>query len=225
MNKIKACIFDLDGVIVDTAKYHFKVWRRLANELGFDFTEEDNEKLKGVSRVESLNLILHWGRVEKTEEEKVILAEQKNNWYREYIERMSPDEILPGVLSFLKSVKKKHLKIVLGSASKNSPLILERTGITHFFDAVIDGNSTTKSKPDPEVFLMGAAAVETLPKHCIVFEDAEKGVDAALQGGFYTVGVGSPDALDHAHIIIPGFEHIDYEEILEALGASVGVLK
>ncbi len=226
MNKIKACIFDLDGVIVDTAKYHFKAWRRLANELGFDFSEEDNEKLKGVSRMESLNLILEWGGKTIEEEQKEILAQQKNDWYLEFIEKMSSDEILPGVHRFIKRLKKKQVKIVLGSASKNARFILEKIGLLPFFDVVIDGNKTTKSKPDPEVFLQGAEAMELLPKHCIVFEDAEKGIEAALKGGFYTVGVGTNnDALEDAHIIIPSFEYIDYEEVLDALGAAAGSLK
>jgi beta-phosphoglucomutase len=226
MNKIKACIFDLDGVIVDTAKYHFKAWRRLANELGFDFSEEDNEKLKGVSRVESLNLILEWGGKTVEEDQKAILAQQKNDWYLEFIEKMSPDEILPGVYRFIKRLKKKQVKVVLGSASKNAGFILEKIGLLPLFDVVIDGNKTTKSKPDPEVFLKGAEAVELLPKHCIVFEDAEKGIESALNGGFYTVGVGTNnDALEDAHIIIPSFEYIDYEEVLDALGAAAGSLK
>jgi beta-phosphoglucomutase len=225
MNKIETCIFDLDGVICDTAKYHFKAWRQLANELGFDFTEEDNEKLKGVSRVESLNLILKWGNiVENDEEVKAAYAEKKNNWYLEYILRMTPEEILPGVKNFLNELKSKGVKIVLGSASKNSRLILDKIALTSYFDAIIDGNSTTKSKPDPEVFLLGAAAVGSKPNKCIVFEDAEKGVEAALEGGFYAVGVGHPDVLDEAHIVIPSFEYIDFVDILDALGASVGTL-
>lgn len=225
MNKIETCIFDLDGVICDTAKYHFRAWRQLANELGFDFTEEDNEKLKGVSRVESLNLILKWGNiVENDEEVKAAYAEKKNNWYLEYILRMTPEEILPGIERFLKELKTKGVKIVLGSASKNSRLILDKINLTHYFDAIIDGNSTTKSKPDPEVFLLGAAAVGSKPNQCIVFEDAEKGIDAAIEGGFYAVGVGHPDVLDEAHIVIPSFEYIDFVDILDALGSSVGAL-
>ena len=225
MNKIEACIFDLDGVICDTAKYHFKAWRQLANELGFDFTEEDNEKLKGVSRVESLNLILKWGNVvENDDEVKAVYAEKKNNWYLEFIVRMTPDEILPGMTNLLNDLKSKGVKIVLGSASKNSKLILEKIGLTHYFDAIIDGTSTTKSKPDPEVFLLGAAAVGSTPNKCIVFEDAEKGIEAALVGGFYAVGVGHPDVLDEAHIVIPSFEYIDYVDILDALKSSAGVL-
>ena len=225
MNKIETCIFDLDGVICDTAKYHFKAWRRLANELGFDFTEEDNEKLKGVSRVESLNLILKWGNiVENDEEVKALYAEKKNNWYLEFILRMTPDEILPGVKAFLDELKAKNVKIVLGSASKNSKTILDKIQLTHYFDAIIDGNSTTKSKPDPEVFNLGAEAVGSKAKNCVVFEDAEKGVEAALDGGFYTVGVGHPDVLDEAHIVIPGFEYIEFAEVLDALRSSVGTM-
>jgi beta-phosphoglucomutase len=226
MKQIKACIFDLDGVIVDTAKYHFKAWRRLANELGFDFTEEENEQLKGVSRVESLNLILKWGKKEENDEEvKTAMADKKNAWYLEYIERMTADEILPGAEAFLRDAKSKNIKIVLGSASKNSRLILERIGIIHLFDAIMDGNSTTKSKPDPEVFLMGAQAVGLDPKECIVFEDAEKGIESALAGGFYTVGVGNADVLDEAHIVIPGFEYIEYSEVLEALTSTISTSK
>ncbi|MBL7815838.1 MAG: beta-phosphoglucomutase [Saprospiraceae bacterium] len=223
MNKIETCIFDLDGVICDTAKYHFRAWRRLANELGFDFTEEENEQLKGVSRIESLKLILHWGGMTENDEEVLAAyAEKKNNWYLEYIDRMTPDERLVGVTAFLDELKAKGIKIVLGSASKNSKVILERIQLTHYFDAIIDGNSTSKSKPDPEVFLLGAAEVGSRPKNCIVFEDAEKGIEAALKGGFYAVGVGQPDVLDEAHIVIPSFEYLEFEDVLDALSSSVG---
>jgi beta-phosphoglucomutase len=226
MNKIKGCIFDLDGVICDTAKYHFKAWRRLANELGFDFTEEDNEKLKGVSRTQSLRLILDWGNIEENDEEVLnSMADKKNAWYLEYINRMSPDEILVGVKPFLDRLKKKGVKIVLGSASKNAAIILDKIELTSYFDAIIDGTKTTRSKPDPEVFLLGAEAIGAKPTECIVFEDAEKGVEAALEGNFYTVGVGDHNVLDEAHIVIPSFEYIDFEEICDALASSAGSLK
>jgi beta-phosphoglucomutase len=221
MKSIKACIFDLDGVLVDTAKYHFKAWKKLANELGFDFSEEENEQLKGVSRTQSLELILHWGGVEKSEEEKLMLADQKNECYLEFIERMNPDEVLPGVLIFLNELKEKKIKIGLGSASKNAKIILERVNLIHYFDNIVDGNDTAKSKPDPEVFLLGAANLELNPNQIIVFEDAEKGVNAALDGGFLTVGVGDSNVLENAHIVIPSFEHIEYKEILETLKSSV----
>lgn len=225
MNKIEACIFDLDGVICDTAKYHFKAWQRLANELSFDFTEEENEQLKGVSRVESLNLILKWGGKDIQDlEEKEMLAAQKNDWYLEYIQHMTPKETLKGVEKFLIDLQKRGIKIGLGSASKNSRMILDRIGLTHYFEVIIDGNSTTKSKPHPEVFLLGAEQLGVLPKNAIVFEDAEKGIEAALNGGFYAVGIGKALSLDDAHIVIDGFEYIDIEEIQEALTASVGVI-
>ena len=175
MNKIEACIFDLDGVICDTAKYHFKAWQRLANSLGFDFTEAENEQLKGVSRVESLNLILKWGGKDIHDaEEKAILAAQKNDWYLEYIQHMTPKETLGGVEKFLKDLQKRGIKIALGSASKNARMILDRIGLTHYFEAIIDGNSTSKSKPHPEVFLLGAEQLGVLPKNTIVFEHDEK---------------------------------------------------
>ncbi len=225
MNKIEACIFDLDGVICDTAKYHFKAWQRLANSLGFDFTEAENEQLKGVSRVESLNLILNWGGKDIHDaEEKAILAEQKNDWYLEYIQHMTPKETLAGVEKFLKDLQKRGIKIALGSASKNSRMILDRIGLTHYFEVIIDGNSTSKSKPHPEVFLLGAEQLGVLPKNTIVFEDAEKGIEAALNGGFYAVGIGKALSLDDAHIVIAGFEYIDLDEICEALEASVGAI-
>jgi len=156
MSTIKACIFDLDGVIVDTAVYHYKAWKRLANELGFDLTEQQNEKLKGVSRVRSLELILQWGGVTKTAAEQEELAARKNEWYVEMINRMTPDEILPGAKEFLIACREAGLKTALGSASKNSGTILDKVGIAGLFDAVIDGNKVSKPKPDPEVFLQGA---------------------------------------------------------------------
>jgi beta-phosphoglucomutase len=171
-------------------------------------------------------LILKWGKKEENDEEvKLAMADKKNAWYLEFIERMTADEILPGAEAFIRDAKSKNIKIVLGSASKNSRLILERIGIIHLFDAIMDGNSTTKSKPDPEVFLMGAQAVGLEPKECIVFEDAEKGIEAALTGGFYTVGVGNADVLDEAHIVIPGFEYIEYSEVLEALTSTISTSK
>src|SRR5476651_1279982 len=195
MSTIKACIFDLDGVIVDTAVYHYKAWKRLANELGFDFTEEDNEKLKGVSRVRSLELILQWGGVTKTKAEKEELAARKNDWYVEMISHMTPAEILPGAKEFLITCRAAGLKTALGSASKNSMTILDKIDITGLFDAIIDGNKVSKPKPDPEVFLKGAEALNIAPADCVVFEDAIAGVEAAINGCMKVVGIGSPKVL------------------------------
>lgn len=204
MSQIRACIFDLDGVIVDTAVYHYRAWKRLANELGFDFTEEDNEKLKGISRVQSLELILGWGGVEKTPAEKLELATRKNTWYVEMIQEMTPEEILPGAKEFLEEVKARGLKSALGSASKNSGLILERTGLLPLFDVIVDGNVVSASKPDPEVFLKGAEAMQVPPQQCVVFEDAVAGVEAARAGGMKVVGIGSPDVLGNADAVVSG---------------------
>lgn len=208
--KIQACLFDLDGVIVDTAKYHYQAWRRLANSLGFDFSEEENEQLKGVSRVRSLEIILEMGGVQKTEAEREALAAQKNEWYLEFINEMTPAEILPGVVNFLDDLRERGMRIGLGSASKNAPRILERIELTPYFEAIIDGNKTTRSKPDPEVFLKGAKELDARPQNCVVFEDAPKGIDAALNGGFYAIGVGEPQNLGHAHLVIAGFEGLNH---------------
>lgn len=213
MNKIKACIFDLDGVIVDTAVYHYKAWKRLANELGFDFTEEDNEKLKGVSRVASLNLILQWGGLTKTDAEKEELATRKNNWYVEMISKMTPDEVLPGAKDFVESCKRAGIKTALGSASKNSGTILEKVGIAHLFDVVIDGNKVSKPKPDPEVFLKGAEELGVAPEKCVVFEDATAGVEAAINGRMKVVGIGSREVLGKANLVISGLDKMSIEKL------------
>ncbi len=195
MNNIKACIFDLDGVIVDTAVYHYKAWRRLANELGFDISEEQNENLKGVSRMRSLELILQWGGITKTKAEQVVLATKKNGWYIEMISHMTPAEILPGAKEFLETCRAAGLKTALGSASKNSTTILDKINLAYLFDAVIDGNHVSKPKPDPEVFLKGAEALHIAPADCVVFEDAIAGIEAAINGGMKSVGIGSPKVL------------------------------
>lgn len=210
---IKACLFDLDGVIVDTAKYHYIAWKELANELGFEFTEEHNERLKGVSRMASLEILLEIGGITLSEERKLELAHQKNERYVSYIVKMQPDEILPGVEDFLKELKAAGIKTALGSASKNAPVILERLELTNYFDAIIDGNSVSNAKPDPEVFLKGAEEVGVQPSECVVFEDAAAGVEAALNGGMKCVGIGSPENLGKAHMVVPGFENFGLKNL------------
>lgn len=216
MSNIKACIFDLDGVIVDTAAYHFKAWKKLANQLGFDFTGEDNEKLKGISRTQSLELILSWGGIVKTEEQKLELATLKNSWYVQMIDKMQPDEILPGALNFLHSVRNAGYKTALGSASKNSIKILEKVNLIQLFDAIVDGNVVTASKPNPEVFLKGAEILGTDPAACVVFEDAIAGVEAALAGGMKVIGIGSAGTLVGADLVVSGLHEMNLE-ILEKL--------
>ncbi len=210
---VKACIFDLDGVIVDTAVYHFKSWKRLADELGINFTLHDNERLKGVSRMRSLEIILEIGHVTKTEAEQEELAARKNEWYTEMIGKMKPEEVLPGAREFLELVRKAGIKTALGSASKNSGIILEKTNLTPYFDAIIDGNHVTKAKPDPEVFLKGAEALQTQPIDCVVFEDAIAGVEAALAGGMKVVGIGSPEILNKANLVVSGLNKMNLEKL------------
>lgn len=215
MNTIQACIFDLDGVIVDTAVYHYKAWKRLANELGFDFTEHDNEKLKGVSRMASLNLILQWGGLIKTDAEKEELAARKNAWYVDMINRMTPAELLPGAKEFVESCRAAGIKTALGSASKNSGTILGKVGIDHLFDVVIDGNKVSKPKPDPEVFLKGAEELHIRPANCVVFEDAIAGIEAAINGGMRSVGIGSPEILRKANLVVSGLDKLNIEKLKE----------
>ncbi|MGV6945743.1 beta-phosphoglucomutase [Sphingobacterium kyonggiense] len=195
-----AYIFDLDGVLVDTAVFHYQAWKRLANSLGFDFSEEQNEQLKGVSRIESLNKILSWGSVEKSIVEKEQLAQLKNEWYLELVAKMTPEDVLPGALSFLKAAKKAGKLISLGSASKNAPLILEKTGITAYFDTIVDGNEVSLSKPNPEVFLCAARKLNVAAEACVVFEDAPAGVEAARAGGMAVVGISLDGGLQHVDL-------------------------
>lgn len=213
MNNIQACLFDLDGVIVDTAVYHYKAWKRLANELGFDFTEEQNELLKGVSRVRSLEIILEIGGITKTDAEKEELATRKNTWYVDMINQMRPDEILPGAREFVQSCRDTGIKTALGSASKNSRTILEKINMVNLFDAIIDGNKVNKAKPDPEVFLKGAEAVGVAPSACVVFEDAIAGVEAAINGGMKVVGIGSPSVLKEANLVVNGLSEMSLERL------------
>lgn len=213
MNKIKGYIFDLDGVIVDTAKYHYNSWRKLANKLGFDITEEQNENLKGVSRKESLEYILSIGEISFSDKEKTKLAELKNSWYVESISNMDDSELLPGALNLLNDIKSRKLGISLGSASKNSVRILKSTGIYDMFDAIIDGTKTTESKPHPQVFLMGAEALKLKPEECVVFEDSINGVKSANTGGFISIGVGNEDTLNEADFVLPNLDGSTVERI------------
>ena len=183
----------------------------MAAELGFDFTEQENERLKGVSRMRSLNILLEIGKISKSEDEKLQLAENKNKRYLEYVHQMTEEEILPGVSRFLDDLRSNGMLIALGSASKNAPLILDRIHLSGKFDVIVDGNSVSKAKPDPEVFLRCVELLKVEPKECLVFEDAQAGIDAAHNGGMNVIGVGSPDNLSYADYIIPGFKKMDFE--------------
>ncbi len=199
---IKACIFDLDGVIVDTAHYHFLAWRRLAKELNIDLTEKENERLKGVSRMHSLEIILGLGGISMSEHEKENLANKKNSWFVDYLERMAPEEIFPGVKTLLSELRSKGIKISLASSSKNAKTVIQLLHIQNEFDTVVDGTMITHSKPHPEIFLLAASRLAVDPKDCVVFEDAEAGVEAALAAGMKCVGVGAADQLGKADMVI-----------------------
>ncbi|WP_320053468.1 beta-phosphoglucomutase [uncultured Acetobacteroides sp.] len=214
MREIKACIFDLDGVIVDTAKYHYLAWKRLAEMLGFEFTQKDNERLKGVSRVRSLEILLEVGGVTATPEQKEVWAHDKNEWYVDYITKMGADEILPGVVSFLAELRQHGVKTAIGSASKNANLILTRLGLMDNFDVIIDGNKVSSAKPDPEVFFAAVTALGVSPEHSVVFEDAEAGIEAAKAGGMFAIGIGSEQVLAKADVVIGGLSDLNYEKFM-----------
>lgn len=207
---IRGFLFDLDGVLVDTAQYHFLAWQRMAAELGIHFGEAENEQLKGVSRAESLNRILAWGRKTLSDAEKQHWMTLKNDWYLELVRGMPADDYLPGAHEFLRASRAAGIKVALGSASKNAPLILERLGWIPLFDAMVDGNVVTASKPDPEVFLEGARRLGLKPEECAVFEDSEAGVEAARRGGMKVVGIGH--GLD-ADLLVSGLDQLTPEQV------------
>jgi len=214
MMRTAACIFDLDGVIVDTARYHFLAWKRLTDQLGIHFTEEDNERLKGVSRMASLEIILGIGNRKVNERQKLEYATLKNSWYIDYISKMTPNEVLPGCLTFIEELKNANVRVAIGSASKNTPMILEKIGIRDLFDAVADGNIVREAKPNPEVFIKAAEMVGIKPGKCVVFEDAVAGVQAALNAGMMCIGVGSPKILRKAHFVVPGLNEMNLAKLI-----------
>jgi len=199
---IKAAIFDLDGVIIDTAHYHYIAWKRLASEFGIILTPAHNELLKGVSRIRSLEIILALGNIELPEEQKEQLAEKKNKWFVEYIESIRPEEIFPGVTELIRSLRNRNIKVGLASSSKNAPRVIELLGIGRDFDTLVDGTMITHSKPDPEIFLLAAHKLGVAASDAVVFEDAEAGVEAALAAGMKCVGVGSSEQLGKANKVI-----------------------
>lgn len=203
---VKGVIFDLDGVIVDTAKYHFIAWKDTAAKLGYDFTEEDNEKLKGVSRVQSLEMILKLAGKQISQKEKDELLIEKNEDYLKLISDMNRSEILPGIEDFLNYLKRTNIPFSLGSASKNAKLILRTLDLLSFFDAIVDGNDVSKAKPDPEVFLVAADKLGLEPENCMVVEDAIAGVEAANRAKMLSIGIGDSSSLGHADYVLKSTE-------------------
>jgi len=218
---IKGCIFNLDGVLVDTAKYHYIAWRRLANQLDFDFSPEQHETLRGLSRMASLERVLEWGgNIYMTEAEKLHWGDVKNNWYVSMVLHMTPDEVLPGVLDFLAEVRESGCTVALSSASRSARDVLRATALSPYFDAVVDGNQSRKPKPNPESFLMAADALRLPPQECLVFEDSAPGTVAGIMGRFHVVGIGRPEYLPKAHCVIPGFEGQSFGHLLEKMALA-----
>lgn len=214
---IQAFIFDLDGVLTDTAEYHFLAWQQLATQLGIDFSRADNELLKGVDRMGSLELILQLGQKQLSQDEKLKLAEQKNLEYLKLVETMSPADLFPGVLPLFSSLKAAGVKTALASASKNAALVLQKLGIPALFDYVADSNLIKNGKPDPEIFLTCAQALAVTPERCIGVEDAPAGVTAIKAAGMYALGIGEAQALTQADRVIPAVSAIDQPLLTQLL--------
>ncbi len=213
MSIIKGVIFDLDGVIVDTAKFHFLAWRKLANDIGIDFTETQNEELKGVSRIRSLEKILAWGNTSLSKEEFNAKMAVKNENYLSYITNMTSEDILPGVSGVIDFLTDNNIPIALGSASKNARPILEKTALIGKFQAIVDGNDVSTAKPDPEVFISAANKIDIPQENCLVFEDSVAGVQAANKAGMLSIGIGDKKVLHEADHVFSSFEEIEIEFI------------
>lgn len=205
---MKAFIFDLDGVIVSTDGLHYRAWKALADEEGIYFDEKINDRLRGVSRMASLEIILERATRSYTEDEKVAMAEKKNSVYRELLKVLTPADCLEGVRETLAALRAKGYKLAIGSSSKNTRTILEKIGYGNYFDAISDGNNIKNSKPDPEVFLKAAEYLGLAPEDCYVVEDAEAGIEAALAGGFTAIGVGGAAAYEKTQISLSRFSQL-----------------
>ena len=212
---IKGMIFDLDGVIVSTDDCHYLAWKRMADEEGIYFDREINERLRGVSRMDSLQIILERAAKPYTQTEKEAMAARKNDYYVALIQELTPADILPGAAETLAALRQKGVKMAIGSSSRNTPVILERIGLSTAFDAVADGNQITRSKPDPEVFLLAARLLGLAPAECLVVEDADAGVEAALAGGMKALGVGSAAVNTQATYRAENLARVDWDEVLQ----------
>lgn len=207
----KAVIFDLDGVLCDTAKYHYEAWNELAQKLGFVFTINDNERLKGVSRMQSLEILLEIGNIKIDDEQKEKYAEEKNKRYVEFISKMPETDLFSGVREFINFLKSKGIKSAIGSASKNTPIILDRLKIADLFDVISDGNSITNAKPDPEVFINAANLLNVKYEDCVVIEDSVAGIEAANNCGMFSIGIGNARVLSSANAVFASIEEL-YEK-------------
>ncbi len=211
----KGFIFDLDGVIVDTAKYHYLAWKHLADELGIPFTKEQNEQFKGVSRQRCLEILLEWGELKVSQSQFNSWLAEKNEDYLQYIETMTASEILPDVPKVLNFLNEHNVPMALGSASKNARPILKKVGLIPYFTSIVDGTQVTKAKPDPEVFMIAAGELKVMPQHCIVFEDALAGIEAANRAGMTSIGIGKKEILTEARYVFKDFTEIELKFIKE----------
>jgi beta-phosphoglucomutase len=216
VSRFQAAIFDLDGVLVDSAKAHFVAWRRLAGELGIAFTKHDNEMLKGLDRMASLRTILALGGQDIADDEMATLAARKNGYYLDLISRMSPADQLPGAKALVRSAKARGLKCAVASASRNAPKLLERVGLAPLLDFVADSGAVARGKPAPDIFLACSAALGVQPAACIAFEDAAAGIEAILAAGMFAVGIGDPAILNGAMITFPDTSVVDLPALLRA---------
>lgn len=206
---MKGFIFDLDGVIVDTAKYHYFAWKHLADQLGISFTEEDNEHFKGVSRRRCLEILLEMGGLQVSQGQFDTWLREKNEDYLSYIAKMDASEILPDVPRVLEYLRKRGVPMALGSASKNAKPILEKVSLSSYFKAVVDGNEVARAKPDPQVFLLAAERLGLPPQQCVVFEDAQAGIEAANAAGMVSIGIGRDGVLSEAWHVFRDFTEIE----------------
>lgn len=211
---IQAVIFDLDGVILSTDEYHYEAWKRMADEEGIYFDKEINENLRGVSRMESLEIVLKKSQKNYTEEEKLELAARKNEYYKLLLNRLTGSDILPGVMRVLNELKERGIKIAIGSSSKNAPFILRKIGLGDYFYAIADGNGIKNSKPDPEVFLLASKKLQVEPEKCLVVEDADAGIEAALAGGMKVIGVGYASNNEKAHYRMESLAEFDFNILI-----------
>ena len=212
--RYKAFLFDLDGVLVDTAKYHYQAWKRLAEELHIPFDEKKNEEFKGVSRSRCMELLNEWGNLNLSEEKINVYATRKNQWYAEFLQNLNRSEMLPGALDALKAAERRGVKCAICSASKNTMTIVNKLGIVRYFDEIIDGTKTTKAKPDPAVFLIAARALKVANSDCVIFEDSLAGVQAGNSEGMYVVGIGTPENLPGADQWIPDLSYLNMNALL-----------
>ena len=209
-------IFDLDGVITDTAKFHYQAWKALADSLGIPIDETFNETLKGISRMDSLDRILAHGHRENafTPAEKEALAQQKNDHYVQLLEHLTTEEVLPGVVPLLQQAQARHIPCAVASASKNAPLILEKLGVRAYFATIVDPDSLSKGKPDPEIFLAAADSIGVLPQNAIGFEDAQSGIDGLKAAGIYTVGLSASQPLIGADMQVSEMTELSVDALL-----------